>query len=55
MTANWYPEPLDESPAEIVEKTRLFMVYGMSRLIATTTDPETAAQFQRSGYIVEES
>lgn len=55
MTANWYPEPLDESPAEIVEKKRLFMVYGVSRLPIPTTDPATAAFYQQSGYIVEES
>lgn len=57
MPGPWYPDPLPESPAEIVEAKRLWAVYGArsGAFIAFTSDPETAAHYQRSGYLVEES
>lgn len=52
----WLPETTPSpSPAEIVEAKRLWAVYGArsGAFIAFTSDPETAAHYQRSGYLVE--
>lgn len=53
----WYPGPLPESPAEIVEKKRLWTVYGpkTGRFIDVTPDPATAKHYADTGYLVEES
>lgn len=52
----WYPGPLPESPAEIVEKKRLWAIYLPEREVPFfTDDPDAAAQYQRDyGYLVEE-